>query len=355
MDKEFTNYLYALRNHVEAGDTPENSSELSELLVETANYLNSDERWQEEVYLKQQDKQAVMHELQKGLTTIDNQESPEEFTNKPGVKVYLENGFLFTERNEKLTLGDLLTGSEWNIDYNLDPETVPRSIRKRYLVEKTKAELRELTDWQIYFDQAFSKDTHELRQIAYYEAMENTKLQREGKNPKTGVLLEKMVRTFMKKLSINHSLNYEVQESDLFRDVIQKIDFIIQIKEHHRGVRFSESEELDLQNIGIQFTITTDPDKLSLKERQIARSKQELLDSDSVDDIVLATLFTKESSQLSKAYEAWNRSESKQTPDAFLSAGMKEHLFKKLLGDTQHMMDADIDTEWNKITRSGIT
>ena len=345
MEKRLTSHLYELNKYARTGIVPETSPDLEEILLQTATRQNQDTRWQTAVYIKQIDKQAVMRDLRDSLAEIDNGLEHEYFSQNSDIKVLVKDAKLFTENNQEITLGDLLTGEDWGLNYNLDPETVPRNIRKKYVIEKAKSELRELTNWQIYFDHAFSDNTHLDLKVAYYGAMKT-------EHPPLGIVLEKMVRTYMKKMAINHNLNYSIQESDIFQDVVQKIDFIIHLKEHRRGVRFEESHSSDEHNIGIQFTTNTNEDKISFKERQIERSRRQLSNTDEVDeveDIVLAVLFVEESSQLSQAYLNWKKSNLQQTPDAYLPEAIKEYLFKKLLGDTGHMTNEEVDEEWGKI------
>jgi hypothetical protein len=358
MEKAFTHYLHQLRDQAESEATPETSPELAATLEERADHIGGDIRWQEEVYLKQLDKQAEMHRLQEAIARLDSQTEREAFARHPGCKVYFQEGQYRTEHGEYLSLGDILTGGEWGHSFALDPDTVPRPVRKRFLVESAKQELRNLTDWQIYFDRTSGSQLGLRTQETYARALE------ERDHPPFGLLLERMVRTFLKKLSYDYDLNYTVQEANLRQDIEQKIDFIIHRRDHRRGVRFAESagpsaatgpsaetgpSEEDPHHIGVQFTVNTNPDILSHKERQVAYSKRWLLEDDRIDDIVVAALYAQESSQLGQALRAWQNRRSARTPDSYLPEAVREHLFKKLLGNTRHIPPEEIEAEWQRV------
>jgi len=279
---------------------------------------NTSKRSQVDIFNLQRRKQEIINELKKNISRLDggnnekNQETAREiFLNK--------EGSLQDNNGEVISLGELITDGEWDIDYSLNSETVPRQIRKRYLIERAKIKLQNLLDDQIAINERDSENVDIMKRDAYKRSYEDKHLGVE----KAGLLAEKMVRNLLKKIIIDLGADFELEKADLYQDVNQKIDFIIKRKSRGRGVRIEES----MENLGIQFTINTREDIKRHKEKQIERSKKELLPEDHIKDIVLVSVPIND---INNKYNEWKMDKRPGGPDKLWSIADKKRIFEEI-------------------------
>ncbi|MDD3150829.1 MAG: hypothetical protein PHV68_08335 [Candidatus Gastranaerophilales bacterium] len=248
-------------------------------------FLNTPEK-QTEIYEIQEKKLEIMKGLRENLRKIDNNElvEIEEVEGRNVRNVKKEGDFYFVD-DIRVTLGTIFTDYDWGNDYNLDPLTVPRDVRKRYIVERTSSLIGELLDEQIAINEHSSGFTDEGKKQAYGTRLpENKKESLE----RGGFVAEKLVKTILKKLEIDHEAEFDVKDVDFFEDVEYKIDFIVETKNRLRGV----DVESDSKSTGIQFTINTNKDVGEKKGKQTEMSKQKmsLTLEKKVDDLVLVII-----------------------------------------------------------------
>ncbi len=99
---------------------------------------------QKEIYDIQEEKQKIMQRLKEKIALLDDphynpqQRSDERLITKEGEN-YVVQGEKGAEAN--VTKGEIITDMEWGLYYHLDPTSIPRNVRKRYLIEDTKPEL----------------------------------------------------------------------------------------------------------------------------------------------------------------------------------------------------------------------
>lgn len=279
---------------------------------------NTSKRSQVDIFNLQRRKQEIINELKKNISRLDggnnekNQETAREiFLNK--------EGSLQDNNGEVISLGELITDGEWDIDYSLNSETIPRQIRKRYLIERAKIKLQNLLDDQIAINERDSENVDIMKRDAYKRSYEDKHLGVE----KAGLLAEKMVRNLLKKIIIDLGADFELEKADLYQDVNQKIDFIIKRKSRGRGVRIEES----MENLGIQFTINTREDIKRHKEKQIERSKKELLPEDHIKDIVLVSVPIND---INNKYNEWKMGKRPGGPDKLWSIADKKRIFEEI-------------------------
>ena len=66
-----------------------------------------------------------------------------------------------------------------------------------------------------------------------------------------GIIAEKMVKNFLKKLSMDTDADFEIIDADVYQDVEQKVDFIIhrKNKDKNKGAKVQESETVTVTNL----------------------------------------------------------------------------------------------------------
>ncbi len=246
------------------------------------------------IFEMQQKKQAIMDWLKSELRKLDELEAKHEQPKGSILISRADDGRFYRLRNtgaEKqersyVTLGELLTDGDWGLNYFLDPATMPRIVRKQFLVEEAKRQLQAYLDDQIITAEVSSTYTDSGRADAY----KALRAERESGQEAGGHALERMVRNFFRKLQIDHNLPVDIEHTDVFQDVDQKIDFIFRRPRRLRGIGVMEEE--GAQDIAIQFTKNTDPSVLERKMRQIRSAKRQLTEEDRVADIRLVVMST---------------------------------------------------------------
>ncbi|MDD5627339.1 MAG: hypothetical protein PHW01_05015 [Patescibacteria group bacterium] len=299
------------------------------------------------IYHLQVEKQRIMKRLHRELAALD--EAPEEknpeIKKRRGRFVVQKDEKLFWQRNEgkemEITLGEILTDDSWDIIYALDPKTVPRNIRKRYLIEQAENELRALYDYQIIIAEGVNPKLDSFKQDTYKRIFKDNQ-NREG-HP--GLIAEKMVENFLKKISLDYDVSFKIIPADVAQDVNEKIDFIIHRRQHYRGVGIRAEKEK--KDIGIQFTTIKDPLKIYDKEKQVAKAKKRLQDQgkeNMIEDIVLVSIPI---NKFMNGYNIWKSAKNPGGPDKLWPPETKKEIFSKILSG---MLTSDeIEAEWQKV------
>lgn len=336
----------------EVGEKPDEADNLSAVLdwhlEKAAERQHTSVEVQREIYDLQKRKQEIMARLKTQLACLDNPGCVfEEKENERAIE-YDEssNGFkYFSENGEEqtATLGDIVADLDWDIYYSIS-KNVPRAMAKKYLVERAKQELRDLLDTQIIKSELgeIGGSPSELTKKAAYKAVEEDRT-KEKVNMQFGFLSEKIVKNFLKKLSIdNKDLPFEIHEGDVFQDVEQKIDFIIHLKERSRGVGVEESAEA--KDVGVQFSINLAAK--GHKKQQVKRSIEKLKASrERIQDIALV-IFPLSIAGLLKM--VWQKSgKVAGGPGRFMHRQVAEQIFTKLLKDL--LSQEEISKAWEKV------
>lgn len=252
---------------------------------------------------------------------------PEIKSNAPVVSSDGQGGFSVRSLDGQvlpITLAEIMTDGEWDVEYSFDTSVNIHDLRKYYL-EQLKGELREKLDQQIIASETANTRTDTFKQNAYRAIGERI----EWGSEQGGVIAEKMVKNFLKKLAIDTDADFEVVDADVHQDVEQKIDFIIHRKnnEKNRGARIEESDmvqEIVFKDIGIQFTMNTE--KTEYKERQIHKAKKNL--GNDIDDIVLVTLPVE---QVSSLYKQWSHKKRPGGPEKSWTPETQEKIFRGVM------------------------
>jgi hypothetical protein len=306
---------------------PDNSEQQRERMEAVLDYqiekaaerFGTPEKTQETIFKLQKRKQKVMAKLKEQLAEMDNPFGKE--TRIEGAdRVTHEDGRLICN-GQTITLGELLTDGEWGLNYHLDPNSVPRNVRKKYLIEQARREIMELLDRQIVVNESQSNLGDSNKKKGYIEMVKS-----ENKE-QTGVYAEKMVKCLLKKIAIDHDLDFEIIDADAYQDMELKIDFIIRRKANARGVDVQTSDE---DRIGIQFTSTDAPQIVQKKENQIRQAKRKLTPEERIRDIALVSIPLREVQAIMRD---WNRRKQPGGPDKLWSASTKADIFQKVMQD----------------------
>jgi len=157
-------------------------------------------------------------------------------------------------------------------------------------------------------------------------------------------IAERMVKCFLKKLSYDYDLDFNVIEADVDLDIRQKIDFIIRRRKNEKGVRV---EENDSMRTGVQFTTNLAPEVLEHKAHQVERANEYLKEGDAVSNIVLVSISSR---SVREIYNKWNSNRTAGGPDKLWDISTKEEIFR---GVMQGILSPDeIEADWEKIVNS---
>lgn len=311
-------------------------------LAQRAGRAGTEKGVQADIFLLQQEKQAIMEELRQAIAGLDGAAAEKRELPPEARSVVGHDGKLFWRRSDgreqELSFGEIVTDGAWDIDYDLD-DSVPRNQRKRLLIERAKRRLADLADRQIAKEEIASRNTDHGRRKAYKaveERVGDTELP-------MGFVAERMMVQFLRKLEIDGDLPYSVEEADLFQDVNQKIDFIVRRSDHRRGVRVEEGRGKEVEAAGIQFTLNTNQAVLKHKEDQIRKSRGKLTGEDRLDDILLVAMDMR---WVIDAYRRWEKEKPPGGPDKFLAPVLRETIFKKTLSGLADR--EELDREWRE-------
>lgn len=308
--------------------------EQQKITASTAETEHTNIEAESEIYKIQKSKLEKLNKFKKWLEKTRDVSSgnfvhPETQKNMPVVSVDSEGNFLMTSISgevKPITIGEIMTDHEWNIDYTFDRSVNIHDIRTYYL-NQLKDDLREKLDKQIIVSELSFNDSTKvdpMKKNAYREVEKRM----ESGSEQQGIIAEKMVKNFLKKLSMDTNADFEVVEADVYQDVEQKVDFIIhrKNKEKNQGAKVEESETImspTFEDIGIQFTINAS--KTEHKEKQISRSKKNL---QNIDDLVLVTLPAHDASKL---YDSWKKNPQSGGPEKMWNKQIQETVFRGVM------------------------
>jgi len=303
------------------GKTDEIESVLNWHLSKSAESSATGKEVQEDIYKLQKEKQDIIENLKSDISILDKKNIAEKISEKGREVLMAGDSMMLGEDGRPLTLGEIITDGEWDLDYSLDPGSIPRDIRKKYLVERAKIKVQKLLDEQIALNEQNSEVVTETKRDTYKRITE-------GKNMETpGLIAEKMVRNLLKKIAIDFKTDFEIIKADVFQDVNQKIDFIIKkkiLEKEERGVKV----EADNDAVGIQFTINSSSHNTRHKQKQIDYAKKDLIPGDNIKDIVLVAIPLRD---INKKYNEWKKDKEPGGPDKLWSEKEKRHIFREIV------------------------
>lgn len=315
-------------------------------LEEAAQRRGSSKEAQYYIYETQIEKQQIIRQLKEEIAKLDGLTG--EKIKIRGRFIHQREGRFFWQKvnNQEceVSKGEILTDGCWGIKYYLDPKTVDRNFRKKYLIESAKQKLQELLDFQILVDEVESSHTDDMKKETYKNILNDRFGKKDNARDKdslpSGIAAERMVENFFKKLAYNHGVDVKVITADVSRDVEEKIDFIIHPRFHYRGVSVEDASG----DIGIQFTINTSPDITRHKEEQIKKAKARF-GSQNVKDIVLVSIPLNNTQSI---YRQWIKDgRPPGGPDKAWSLEQKKEIFLKV---TERLLTPEEQVEeWAKV------
>lgn len=286
---------------------------------------------QHEIFELQKQKQEIMLRLKEDLVCLDNPECAEKIRENERLTTYdnITKSFVYhDDKNEErlASFGEMVTDMDWDVYYHFDRETTPRTYLKKYLVEKAKAELRDLLDKQIIVSEIGNKYVNQDIQDTYANVRTGRELGADKR--RNGFISETIVKNFLRQLTLDNDLPFEVKQADVFQDVEQKMDFIIHKREEALGVRVEEDAEAT--DVAIQFTINTEAK--AKKERQIEKVEKVLKKNhEKITDIALVVFPIAMANKLKSDWERTGKIAG--GPGKFLSPEVEQKLFFELLKD----------------------
>lgn len=271
----------------------------------------------------QKEKQRIMEWLDARLKNIDTKE--QEF--EPGARRIMFDGKGYVwERSdgtrEPVSLGALLTDGVWDVNYILDPETVPRNTRKHFFIEKARRLLQRELDKQIAIDQQQSSTSNPRNRQGYSGLVKDREVL-----GTEGHLAERMVFSYLNKLSIDEEVPFTIEASNVYEDIELKIDFIIKVKARKRGVSVEGlEEEEEGRTVGVQFTIAS---RRSRKLGKLQKAKEKAKESGSkVEDIILVKVPLK---RLNSLFARWSVNKPPGGPDKLWDVEIRQKILKGVL------------------------
>ncbi len=326
--------------------------DIQEVYTELANRLNTTAENQEtsietqkKILEIQRKKLKIMNRLRESLICLDDPECKLEEIAGARLASYDDVAGSFVYENERGqknegTLGEIITDLDWDIEYQLDTATTPRHHLKMYLVERAKNQLRSLLDRQILESEIGSDETADILKDTY-QVIKDKRENHDSAHGQAGFIAETVVRNFLRQLSIDKDLPFEIRVSDVQQDVELKMDFVIHKKQEAVGVDVEAAAQSD---VAIQYSLNDA--KRQHKEKQIRRT-EEVLQRDNEEHIKHIALVIFPIEDTHELNLEWKRSgKIAGGPGKFLSANVKQKLFFELLEDVFSV--AEIEKFWEK-------
>lgn len=301
---------------------------------------------EQEIFNLQKEKQLIMQQLKEELKKIDQGVGKIMGSGEINrdVQYNFQKNIFYIDNHGQLnvaTLGQLITDASYGIEYNLSVEQLPRQILKQYAVAKAKVKLRRLFDFQLLQQAELqAKQQHQHQRAEIFKKVINQQTTPEYQKifeRSAGLIFEKNIVNLLKQLEYDlPQLNIKVEEVDIIKDMDEKIDFIITIKNipHRRAVNVEEENvqqtvQGNKKTFGIQFTIN--PYALEHKARQIEKIKQQgVVDKEKIDDLLLIRVPVG-SREIVNNYKAWQQKDQPSGgPEKLFNAQTKINFLKEI-------------------------
>ena len=299
---------------------------------------------QKRIFEIQREKQNIMKALHEQLKCLDDAACNFEHEKDARLLLYRDGSLTYLTEHGKedvATLGEVICDMDWGVYYSLDKKTVPRSIAKKYIIERARHKLEYLYDSQIIISETTRRGTNDYVKSAY----QNYERERANLLNRTGFLVENITKSLLKRMQYDSDADFQILNGNLYQDVIQKVDFIIRLKVHNRGVKVESDEEPDkgqAKGIGIQFTINREA--LDKKREQIARTKEYLQKGDVIDDVVLVLFPIHSAQKMKRLWESQGRPAG--GPGQFMVRSQVRNFLTNILSDL--VTPEQLEKIWNQ-------
>lgn len=223
---------------------------------------------QRRVFLLQREKARIMQELKEGLRQIEAGTFANEKLSNALETSYC-NGKLVARWNGleiPVTVGTIIADLDWDTHYDLDA-SVPKNIRKRYLLELAKQRIFRIAQKQIDLYEGANPALEKNLRMGIHSMLGLEQ------SMELGHLAERMTYGLMRRLEIDADPGFRVMRADAYHDVVQKIDFLLSVPSWLRGVRTEVTEEDNRTVEGFQLTISANSSALSMKRQEVKAAR----------------------------------------------------------------------------------
>ncbi len=248
-----------------------------------------------------------------------------------------QSPYFLDERKDKkyISIGDIEANIIWQENYYLsydsfnEDKDVGGELYSKYLENYTKTETLKILNKYIYENEIIVNNTKDnFKKNAYEQSLKESN--KEIHEMRSGILAEKLVRSFLTKIFANQKdLDIQIEEVNIYQDIENKIDFLIKTKTHKRGVGV-ETDEIDEEKIRkIQFTINDSFKSNEIKNKQL----------ENLSDVILVKIPELEVNQIIKTWQ--NKKEKHISPDRYIKNETKVEIIEKILKDfiEEEMLD----------------
>jgi hypothetical protein len=304
----------------ERGDLAEIKEEIAKAVEEEAGKRGMTTDSARQIFNLQREKMRVVAWLRGELAKLDDEPGPE--IPDPEKRKIGQNGeglvwIRADGTTQKVTPGEVLTDGIWGVEYDFGRD-VPRGLRKRYLIEKAKRSIGKYLDYQLGVDQRKSRQSDPRLRGGYSGLLKSReRMETEGH------LAERIVYSFLKKVSLDHGFPFAIEAANVYEDIELKIDFILKVKNKQRGLAVEGDD--DVRTVGIQFTIGRGSKEKKIVQVGEAKPRAKEM---GIDDIVIVRLQLKE---LHRMFAAWSVNKPPGGPDGYWDDQTKVEILKGVL------------------------
>lgn len=302
--------------------------------------------------IKQKDEDGNYIPVSLGDNNLKNLASGEIFRDEKG-KVKKENFLMYQKGGVEInaiTEGQVLVSSMWDEDYRLG-ETVSKKFKRKYIFAKARERLRDLYDQQIVIRESKQSYNNTNYGNSYQAIAERYE---ENAEIEPGVMAEKMVLSFLTKITHDHDLPFRIKTRDvtIYDDVEYKIDFILEMKKDKDSSGVGIEEPEDRKDIGIQFTTANNKSVLHHKENEQLPEAKKRLEREGNFDFEKLVLVKLPMKNVVDIYNEWNETSASKRlpggPDEAWSDEFKEKVFMTIV---KNALGEEVAKEsWQKIS-----
>jgi|GEM_PF-2041890 len=313
MKERFENYLKKTSAEdsavIERNTSPETQEEIEKVQLSKEEFVSRLKGWRAKFY-----GEGVENDLESDFgnrTLIATEQGFKTFT-KGGVPI-------------ELTEGEIFAAMEWGTFWKFD-DSVPKGVQQRVMFQQMKKLIASQYDEQLIKFGQDNKLSDDRKRNTYDRIAERPS---QLEHLQDGILAEHMISSLLERAQRDYKLPFTFKGVDVYEDVENKIDFVIALESHKRGVHVSEQGS----QVGVQFTLN--PEKESQKQDQIDASKKR--GEAEVDDIVLVSM---PFAQVRQLFDQWRYDDSgnlknektldPRGPNVFISEKMEREILHAL-------------------------
>ena len=298
----------------------------------TALKIQSLEQSLRETYADAKGKSENLSELEK---------KPEQAKNVWQIEQQADKLIYRDERGQaqEISFGELLTDGEWGLQYYFD-KSVTDEIKLEYLKAEAQRKMHAGYNKALLLQELANPDLDEYKRTGYQAMLDDM----ESGQEHFGLQIEKAVKNFFKKISIDHQF-FEVYDTDVKKDMRDKIDFILANVHHLQGVAVEEDPNAK-KEIDVQFTTNLSPENIWNKSSQLQRAREHSK-TESTDAI--QALIKMDGRNFRFSQNRWAAKKTPGGPDKAWRAGTKWELFQQAM--RKFLKPEEIDAYWTMLNK----